>query len=91
MLGMRPFHDDSFALVMSLHRNDLVQAGLPEQLKNTIDNNTLVEIAAKLRNALINDGYRNCLSKIIGEMGLENKPDSRDESTYIGDDDDGYC
>lgn len=73
MLGIKSFHNDKFALVISLHRSDLVEAGLPEQLKNMINDNTLLEIADRLRNALLNSGYRECLSTIIDEMGLKNK------------------
>lgn len=91
MLGIKSFHNDNFALVMSLHRNDLVLAGLPGELRDKIDDSTLEEIANKLSCALLNSEYWKCLSEIIDEMGLKKKPDDKSESAYIGDDDDGYC
>lgn len=62
--------DKEYALVLTLHRDDLVAAGLPEKLKDTIDRDTLEEIANKLSNALLNNGYWDCLSTIINDMGL---------------------
>lgn len=72
--------DKEYALVLTLHRDDLVAAGLSEKLRDTIDWNTLEEIANKLSDALLDNGYWDCLSTIINDMGLENQEDQDDRS-----------
>ena len=63
--------DGEYALVLKLHRDDLVHAGLPERLKDKIDDSTLEEIADKLSDALLDCGYWECLGTIISDMELE--------------------
>lgn len=63
--------DKEYALVLTLHRDDLVAAGLPEELRDTVTWDTLEEIANKLSDALLVNGYWDCLSTIINDMGLE--------------------
>lgn len=73
MLGTRESLNDEFALVLTVHRDDLVSAGLPEKLKNKVNDSTLVEIAGKLGEALLDCGYWTCLTTIIQDMKLEKK------------------
>ena len=63
--------DGSYALVLMLHRDDLVMAGLPEKLKDKIDDGTLEEIAEKLGGAILDTAYWDCLRAIIEDMGLD--------------------
>lgn len=67
--------NEEFACVLTLHRDDLVQAGLPEELKDKIDNGTLEEIADKLSDALLDSAYWISLSTIISDMKLLERPE----------------
>lgn len=71
MLGMRDSLNDEFALVLAVHRDDLVRAGLPQKFKDKIDDSTLWEIADKLSDALLDCAYWDCLTTIIQDMKLE--------------------
>lgn len=71
--------DKEFACVLTLHRDDLVQAGLPERLIDRIDNDKLEEIADKLGDALLDDVYWISLSTIISDMGLGKPEDDTDD------------
>ena len=63
--------DKEYALVLKLHRDDLVQAGLPERLKAKVDDSTLEEIADKLSDAILDICYGDCLGTIISDMKME--------------------
>jgi len=65
--------NDEYALVLTLRRNDLVQAGLPESLKSQISDSDLDAIADELGDALLSTAYWDCLRTIIDEMGLNKK------------------
>ena len=71
MLMQGRIFNDEYALVLTLHRNDLVQAGLPESLKSQISDSDLEAIADELGDALLSTAYDDCLRAIIEDMGLD--------------------
>lgn len=75
--------DKEFACVLTLHRDDLVEAGLPEEMKDKIDDSTLEEIADKLSDALLDSVYWISLSTIISDMEFE-RPEDDDSLTEVG-------
>ena len=79
MIGQGAHLDDEFAFVTSLHREDLVAAGLPEKLQYKVSDDLLLEIADKLQDALMDCGYWDCLTAVIDCMNLKNKLSETEE------------
>ena len=75
MLGEHSRHADGYALVSTLHRDDLVTAGLTVDKANSISDEKLIVIADKLGDALLDCGYWDCLSGVLDHFGIKRKED----------------
>lgn len=65
MLGERSKHADDHALVLTVSREDLVAAGLQQEDAEHITDETLIDIAEKLGEALLECGYWECLKGVL--------------------------
>lgn len=70
LLGLEPYHTKEFALVLTVHRDDLVEAGLPKGLAEKVDDNTLMKIGEELGEALVETAYWDCLRSLISSCGF---------------------
>lgn len=59
--------DKKFACVLTLHRDDLISAGVPEKDAAGITDDTLEDIASRLGEAILDTSYWDCLNTIINE------------------------
>lgn len=73
MLGQLSEHTNGYALVLTLHREDLVTAGLTVDKANSISDEKLIVIADKLGSALLDCGYWDCLSGVLDYFGMKRK------------------
>lgn len=73
MLGERSHHADGYAVVLTLHRDDLVTAGLSKKEAKNISDEKLIEISEKLGEALLECGYWDCLGGVLEYFKMRGK------------------
>lgn len=70
LLGLEPYHTKEFALVLTVHRDDLAEAGLPKGLAEKVSDDTLMKIGEELGEALVESGFWDCLRSLISSCGF---------------------
>lgn len=71
LLGLGPHHNKEFALVLTIHRDDLVRAGLPRGLAEKVEDDALIEIGEQLGSSLTElGGYWDRLESILSSCGF---------------------